>query len=310
MSETVSQSVSDGQTPSDAVLARRSHAVKMACLAVILYVMLKILTPLVPVPLRPVNPAPWILLQVLVTLAFMVLQLWVPWALWLVRPAPKRAIIFMLVSAVTWAGMAYLTAPHRGWSRHQQHDIARFSGPLADLFLTASLAWLGGLIALIVREAKILLPIGIVAAIIDVMGAMLPTGFTANVMAKHENVVKAVSVSVPTVGSLHPMTIMGPGDALFLGFFFATVIRFGMNGRGSFWLTYALLTVSMLLVLAFGFPIGALMPMGIAMLAANFRYFKYSREETFAMLYAGAIVIAGAVAFFAYTNRFVFHPHH
>lgn len=310
MSETMSHSVIGGQTPPDAALSRRSRAIRMAVLAVILYVLLKLVTPLIPVPLHPVNPAPWVMLQVLVTLAFMALQMWVPWTLWQVRPAPKRAIVLMLMSAVAWVGMKYLGAPHRGWSKHHHQEMLWISAPLADLFLTASLAWLGGLIALIVREAKILLPIGVVAAIIDVVGAMLPKGFTANMIAKHPNVVQSVSVSVPTVGSLYPMTIMGTGDALFLGFFFATVIRFGMNGRGSFWLTYALLTLSMLLVLAYGFPIGALMPMGIAMLTANFRYFKYSREETFAMLYAGVIVIAGAVAFFAYTNRFVFHPHH
>jgi hypothetical protein len=136
---------------------------------------------------------------------------------------------------------------------------------------------------------------------------MMPVGFTANVIAAHPEVVRAVSVPVPTVGSLSASGYVGPGDALFLGFFFSLIYRLNMNKAGTFWLTYVLLSITMVLVQVFNFNVAALFPMGLAVIGANIRYFRYSREEAFAMFYAGAITLIAAIGFFMYTNHHLFH---
>ncbi len=279
-----------------------------AILSVVCYYAFGVVVPLVPVPLHPHNPLPWFLLQFVATLFFMALQLWVPWAVLATRPSIPKSIAGAILCAIGWAlTLIALNHPY-SLPRGDRHAAMALLQPLNGLLLTVSLAYFGGLLSRIIREAKILLPVGVIAGLVDVFGAMVPTGYTANMVAQHPSVVRAVSVSVPTVGSLHPVGLVGPGDALFLGFFFATVLRFGMNARGSFWLTYTLLTISMLIVLSpLPINIGALMPMGVAMIIANFRYFKFTREESFAMLYAGVIVLAAAALFFSLTNRFVFH---
>jgi len=203
-------------------------------------------------------------------------------------------------------------APHAGLSSFQNGKLFHLEMellPISNMCATCALAFFGSLLSRIVREAKILLPVGVIAGLVDVVGAMMPVGFTANVIAKHPQIVQKVSISVPTIGALQPISLLGPGDALFLGFFFATVVRFAMNLRNSFWLTYVMLTLSMLAVIFSTLPlnIGALLPMGFAMIVANFSHFHYTRAEKFAMLYAGAIVLAGAAAFFLATNRFLFH---
>jgi hypothetical protein len=288
----------------------RSHV--LAVTAVVCYFLFGLTVPLVPVSLRPDHMLQFLVMQLAVTLVFMALQLWTPWTIAATRPTVRTSIIGTLACAAGWAVTLVLLSHVFQMPPHNRRPAVALLQPLNGLLMTVGLAYLGGLISRIIREAKILLPVGIIAGVIDVVGAMTPIGYTADVVAKHPNVVKAVSVAAPTVGSLAPMSLVGPGDLLFLGFFFATVIRFGMNGRASYWLTYILLTLSMLVVQfsRSAINIGALMPMGVAMIAANFRYFKFTREETFAMLYAGVIVLALTMIFFVVQHNSHHVPHH
>ena len=60
-----------------------------------------------------------------------------------------------------------------------------------------------------------------------------------------------------------------------------------------------------------GFNIAALVPMGLAVLIANARYFKLKREEVFATLYAGLLIIAlvtGFYLFYSHTHPSGPHP--
>jgi hypothetical protein len=137
---------------------------------------------------------------------------------------------------------------------------------------------------------------------------MTPVGFTAHMVQSHPEVVSKVSVHVPTMAGLHIGSMIGPGDPLFIAFFFAVVHQHRLNTRWTFGLVYTLLTLSMIAVQLGLVPaIGALAPMGIAVIIANWNYFSFTREEKFAMLYAGLISVAGAIGFFLYTNAHVFH---
>ena len=144
---------------------------------------------------------------------------------------------------------------------------------------------------------------------IDVIGAMTQIGFTANTVAHHPEVVRAVSVPMPSIGGLHPISYIGPGDALFIGFFFGIVQRMRLNMPGTFWTMYALLSIAMLIVIATPWNVAALLPMGIAVIAANTRHFKFDRAEFFAMVYTGVIAVVAAAGFFLFTHKHLFHGH-
>jgi hypothetical protein len=168
-------------------------------------------------------------------------------------------------------------------------------------------------VSLIVKDRNLLLPVALIAMPIDFLGAMTPQGFTHDVVKHAPNIVASVSVSVPKItahgASIGPIAFIGPGDVLFMALFFAAVQRFKMAERATFWWMYALLSISMIAVINFNFPVGALVPMGLAVIIANFSYLKLKRSEVFAVAYAGALVLGLVCLFFWFSHRYLFHSH-
>jgi len=62
-------------------------------------------------------------------------------------------------------------------------------------------------------------------------------------------------------------------------------------------------------VLTYGVGVAALVPMGFAVIAANWRYFQLRRDEVFATIYACAIVIAIVGTFYAVSHRMLTQGH-
>jgi hypothetical protein len=281
----------------------------MAGLAAAAYVGFNLLLPLVP-------PLPVPLLRVLAlpaTMAFMLLQLWLAQSVVNLRLRPLVCTLMaLLFTGVVVATIGFLhPSTHFSGSLNRMLFIA--TPLLQGLALTLTCAFLGILLSRIIREPNVLLPVALVAMPIDYLGAMTPIGFTQNVVAHHPEIVRQISIPVPGIGAaahpgaLHPIAFIGPGDALFVAFFFAVVLRLNMNVRGTFWWIYGLLTATMLFVLSpFGFNIAALVPMGLAVLIANGPYFKLKREEVFATLYAAILILALVTGFYFYAHsRFV-----
>ena len=226
---------------------------RMALLALVFYIAFNLLLPLTPLPHHRLGPAVIISLVLSSTLAFMLLQLWLAQAVVAARPRPLASAGLAVLCAALWTFLALLPALH-------------VLGPPLLILAGQSLAvavgctFLGILLAPIIREPNVLLPVALVSMPIDFLGAMTPIGFTAHIVAQHPDFVKHVSVPVPGVGSathyggLAPIGFIGPGDVLFVAFFFAVVLRLNMNVRGTFWWIYGLLTATMLFVLSpYGF---------------------------------------------------------
>ena len=284
--------------------------VQTVWLALLAYLAFNLLLPLVP-------PLPFFLLAVLSILSiavFMLLQLWLTQSVVNLRPRPIVSVLLMLLFAALFLATLYYIYPHKHWTSAVNAPLFILTPLLQGLSITLSCAFFGILLSRIVREPNVLLPVALVAMPIDYLGAMTSIGFTQNVVAQNPQIVKALSVPVPAVGSsaqhhgaLHAIGFIGPGDALFMAFFFAVVLRLNMNVRGTFWWMYGLLTLTMFIVLSpRGFNIAALVPMGLAVLIANFRYFKLKREEVFATLYAGLLIVGLVTGFYFYSHsRFV-----
>ena len=112
-----------------------------------------------------------------------------------------------------------------------------------------------------------------------------------------QRLVRAMSSHVPTPHpSLAPLTV-GMADYVFLAFFFACVMRFGMNLRATFGALFVALTLSLFFV-SYVNAIPALAPMALAFVAVNFRHFRLSRSEQQAMGVAFGIVLAVVAAMF------------
>jgi len=275
----------------------------MALLALAVYLAFNLLLPLVPLPHHRLGLAAIISLVLSSTLAFMLLQLWLAQAIVTVKPHPLVSVGLAVLCAAAWTFLALLPASH-------VLNPSLLIQVAQSLAVAVGCTFLGLLLSPIIREPNVLLPVALVSMPIDFLGAMTPIGFTAHIVAQHPEFVKHISVKVPGVGSatqyggIAPIGFIGPGDVLFVAFFFAVVLRLNMNVRGTFWWIYGLLTATMLFVLSpWGFNIAALVPMGLAVLIANFRYFKLKREEVFATLYAGLLIIALVTGFYLYYSH-------
>ena len=287
--------------------ARTRSPVRTAGLALLAYVGFNLLMPLVPLPQHPLSRPVVITLVLLPTLTFMLLQLWLALNVVATRPRPMVSGLLAVICAVLGAGLYGLSLRY---GTHHPPVWIEFGQGLA---VTLGCTFLGILLSPIIREPNVLLPVALVAMPIDYLGAMTAIGFTKQMVERHPGIVKGVSVPVPRVGGaahhagLAPIAFIGPGDVLFIAFFFAVAVRLTMNVRGTFWWIYGLLTATMIYVLSPGsVNVGALVPMGIAVLLANFSYFKLKREEVFATLYATILVLALVTGFYFYAHsRFV-----
>ena len=285
-----------------------------AFLALAAYLAFDLLLPLVPLPLRPPPRIVYAGLVFVSTAAFMLLQLWLAQAVVNLNPRVWVSAALSVASAALWLIAARYFTPHRHWPHGAIAAVFILRPILLGLTITLGCAFFGILLSRIVREANVLLPVALVAMPIDYLGAMTPIGFTQNAVANNPALVQALSVPVPAVGSgthhhgaLHPIGFIGPGDALFMAFFFAVALRLDLNKRGTFWWTYGLLTATMLIVLFTEYNVAALIPMGLAVLIANFRFFKLKREEVFATVYAAALVLVLVTSFYLYSHSHFYH---
>jgi len=280
-----------------------------AALAIVAYLAFGLLLPHVHTP--PLRALPFgarLALLAGPTAVFMLLQVWLAWALVRLTPRPRSAAALTILAVVCWYVTLRFVHPFLHATFAANLALLQLRPPLLGFFVTLAGTFGGVLLSRIVRERNVLLPVAIVAMPIDYIGAMTPIGFTQNAVAQHPGLVYAVSVPVPTVSSIHIHGFIGPGDALFIAFYFAAIVRLEMNGRGTFWLMYALLTLTLLYVLLpTSLPVAALVPMGLAVILANARLFTLRRDEVFAMLYAAALVVSLVVGFYLYSHHHFYH---
>jgi hypothetical protein len=281
----------------------------MALIALAAYLAFDLLLPLAPPLPRPVLAA----LVIPSTMVFMLLQLWLTQSVVNLRTRPLPSLGLAILCVLLWLTSLFFLFPHRAWSHAINAPLFVITPLLRSVTITLGCAFFGILLSRIVREANVLLPVALVAMPIDYLGAMTSIGFTQNAVTQNPQLVQALSVQVPAVGSgphhgvLHPIAFIGPGDALFMAFFFAVVLRLNLNIRGTFWWMYGLLTATMLIVLFTDINIAALIPMGLAVIAANFRSFNLKREEVFATLYAAIMIMILVSSFYFYSHRHIFH---
>ncbi|HEY3333452.1 MAG TPA: hypothetical protein VGK19_25700 [Capsulimonadaceae bacterium] len=282
--------------------------VNLAIAAVLAYVAYSVFIPFIPLPHLPRHALQLYasVATLVTTLLFMFLQLWMPRMVVALRPRPLQAAGVVLICVAAWLLANAFLHPYRGLARESNHTLFILRAATMGALLTLGLTYLGTILSRIIREVNVLLPVAFVAMPIDYIGAMTPTGYTADMVKNHPDVVKNVSVSVPVMHGVTPIGFIGPGDVLFIAFFLAVALNLRLNEKGTFKLMYVMLTATMIFVTMTGINVAALVPMGCAVLIANFRHFKLQRSEVFASLYAMALVLVLVVAFYLYSHRHFF----
>jgi hypothetical protein len=160
----------------------------------------------------------------------------------------------------------------------------------------------------LVRELKLLLPVAVVLALVDlyvVFGGGLVAQANQN-RAPALQAMQSLTVSLtprpsPNVRGPAPLAV-GFADFLFIALFFACFARFRVPARRTFVLLCSILCLYMAAVIVLRLDLPALVPIAIVVIGANWTAFRYSRDEAFAMLYAG-LIVAGVLGTLAYMSR-------
>lgn len=207
--------------------------------------------------------------------------------------APLRDALSSLVSLGLWYLISGLAEKHA--------PLRPLLGAMSSLSFLFACIFFGRLLALIVRERNILLPVAIMAGLADIFTVFFgPTGKTLEHAPK---LVEKLSVGIPKAGSaagaaggagLSHIATAGLGDFIFLTFFFAAIWRFGLRPKATFWTILVLLLVGMLGVLLLPwFPAVPLLPFIVAgFLVANATAFRLSRQEKINTVVVVVFVVA------------------
>jgi hypothetical protein len=145
---------------------------------------------------------------------------------------------------------------------------------------------LGALLALLLKDKNLLLPVSIFLALFDIFLVFTPVGFVQQLMKKAPNLLPALAHRIPEVATKPAETgvpvgtfaHVGPADFLFMGMFFIALHRFGMRTKETF--RWILVALAIYIPLAFIVgPVPLLVPIGLTVLLVNIREFKMTTEE-------------------------------
>lgn len=201
-------------------------------------------------------------------------------------------------------GLALWWAAGEWWELYR--DLRPLLGAVSGLLFLLACVFFGRLLALIVRERGMLLPVAIIAGLADIFTVFF--GPTGEALEKAPKLVQKLSVGIPEVGSatgaagaagVTALATAGLGDFIFLAFFFVGVYRFGLRRGPTFWVIFILTLVGMSAVLLLPeVPALPLLPfIVLGFLLANIGAFRLTRtEELHTVIAVGLVAALLAVA--------------
>jgi len=239
------------------------------------------------------------------TVLFMAIQIGIAYSFARIRLDFKRSILafmaflacaFLMMMLIVWQFKSANNVHQPLGFQVQLLIVSRYitilTMPYYLCIMLASIS-LGYLVSIRVKDKNLLLPVVMFAAYIDFW--TVTRGPVATVLQRAPEVVNAVSTPIPHAGkgAFVPATMIGPGDFIFMALVFAAVHRFAMRPSRNYWFVFGAMTLGMLAV-GFGLlnTLPALIVLAVAIVTANWREFKLSREEKISTLVVGVLLLA------------------
>ncbi len=179
-------------------------------------------------------------------------------------------------------------------------------GALAQFGLMTWCVGLGALLACLIRDKNLLLPVAAFLAGFDIFLIFAPITPTKIIMQVSPQFFKNVTYVVPTFGA-QELARIGPADFFILAMLFVVLFKFDMKNQATFRWIVPVLVVYLLVVLLLGevtlgrFSLGmlpALLPIGLTVLLVNREEFSMTTQEKISTLVVCFVAIAMAVAAF------------
>ncbi len=237
-------------------------------------------------------------------------------------PIPIAAIM-CAVCVLAWCGVEYGMQPRLDdfmrlvrqtgaqLTTTQQFTLLYVSA-LRDLALISGASFIGALLARGIRFANMLGPISIIIALIDIWGVMFG-GIVSQMMTNKatQHIAAKALTSGPQIGAVGasspqfavPLPNVGIGDFLFMALLLCVLVNLKMNWKLSAQLMGIFVAIALLGItfLPFFPHLPGLVFIGAGAVLPNLKYFSYTREEKFALLWAVLLVsILMPVLYFAF----------
>ena len=298
------------ETPTAPITEVKPAAYDRPIFWLLILFVLSIATPFIPVPNLIVAQISGVLLTAIYV--FFVMRL--VNALGRLRPPIKSAIVWLIIGISLWALSEWVLRPvlfnairAAGQPTPQPLQLAGLLNfTLRPLFLMVAAMSGGALLSHLVRYPNMVGPICAATALIDIWGVMFG-GIVSQMLQseKTKGVAEKAMAAMPKIGtatgSRYSVEIasIGAGDFVFLGLFFTILHAQHMNARGALnWVT-PLITIALLLIVSGLVPfLPGLLFIGLGVAIPNWKFFQFTRDERWALLWAGLLVIALTVALY------------
>lgn len=218
----------------------------------------------------------------------------------------RTEAILALALFAGWLGLSRIPG--------EDPSIRLYVGPAGTVVFVLNCLYAGKLLARIVRERALTLPVVLVAALADVFTVFW--GPTGQALEKAPELVRKLSLAIPQAGSaagaegargLAFVASMGLGDFIFLAFFLTIAARFGFPLVRTMIAVILGACVGIVVALAnpFGFPGMPLLPwMSVAFLLVNAGNFQLSAtEKRDTAIAVGLLVVLFVVAALALRSQ-------
>lgn len=191
---------------------------------------------------------------------------------------PSKAVLFLVAGALAHTGpplLAHLSG---------NAGTAPWLHSVSQMGLITWTTGLGALLATLLKDKNLLIPVSLFLAAFDIFLVLTPMGFTRQVLEQAPETLARVgwaipaASSAPTAGPVMPMAYIGPADFVFAAMFSVALVKFELRHRATLiWLVPVL--IAYLGIVYFVGPLPALVPIGICVLAVNATEFKLSAQE-------------------------------
>ncbi len=233
---------------------------------------------------------------------------------------PVRIQIYSLLIAAAVI-LPFMLLPYARFTSVQQLQVAKrvygvywatFQAVpgLRGVLVISLAAAVGVVLSRTIREVKLLLPVAIVLALVDiyvVFGGGLVSQANSGKSPVAAAAMQSLTVSLTPHASatlqVPPPLAVGFADYLFIALFFACFSRFHLPASKTFMVLCAILSVYMLVVAIGNLDLPALIPIAAVVIGSNVSVFRYRRDEAFALLYAGLLVIVILLGLAFFTRR-------
>ncbi len=223
------------------------------------------------------------------------------------------ALLWLGLSVLVWLGVEYgmwplvrrafrAIAENGGAPTASQQMALSFTETLQDLALFCGATLAGTLLARLIRHANMIGPIGAAIALIDIWGVLFG-GIVSQMLTNKatQPLANKAMTAGPSLGGASraktgfsiALPSIGVGDFLFIALLLSVLVNLSMNWRTSARLMWVLVCFALLSIqfLPFFPALPGLLFIGAAAVLPNWKFFTFTREERFALLYAGIFVL-------------------